>query len=395
MITKDTTLHEIAERYPEALRRLAGSGFPALGQKDNLQRIGASITLAMAANMKGLDPELLAAQLNEAIDSESGSPRRDPEDLWLAGMLPCPVRLPLSESINDVAERVSRARGVAVKSEFQAAYAGTDWIARHIREGMGISDFPDLLLAAGYRLFFTDPTVLGFRNSAAFRGYTEWREPNRCAREAGLADPEGHYTVIGSVPAIILANPEVLGERPVPASWEEILSPRYEGMLSVPLGDFDLFDGLVLTLFSRFGYEGIDALRRNLFKAMHPSEVVASEGSLSQPGLAVVPYFFASTLRQESNYIPVWPREGAFAAPLFMLTRDDRPQIEELARYVAGEEIGKILWGMGRFPSTHPAVEPDLPGPLLWPGWDFLMEQDLTLILNHAEATLAGTGAPA
>lgn len=392
MITKDTSLHVIAEQYPEALERLAESGFPALREKHNLHRIGASITLAMAANMKGLDPEALTEELNRALTPSGSTPRRRPEDLWIAGMLPCPVRLPLSESINEVAGEISRSRAVAVESEFQAAYAGTDWIARHVRPRMEIDAFPDLLLAAGYRLFFTDPTILGFRADGAFKSYADWQQPNLTTREACLTDPDGAYTVIGTVPAIILANPEVLGERRVPKSWEEILSPTYEGMLSVPMGDFDLFDGLVLTLHSRYGIEGIEALRRNLFRAMHPSQAVASEGTSTQPGLAVVPYFFASTLKKESNYIPLWPEEGAFAAPLFMLTRSDRPEIAELARYVAGEEIGRILWGMGRFPSTHPMVEPDLPGPLLWPGWEYLMREDLLGILETAERTLFGRG---
>ena len=394
MITRDTTLHEIAENYPEALPALVESGFPALREKHNLQRIGRSITLAMAATMKGLDADALDSRLNDSVAQGDDSPRRTPEDLWIAGMLPCPVRLPLSESINDAAEAVSRSEGIRLHSEFQAAYAGTDWIAQHVRPGMKPAEFPDLLLAAGYRLFFTDPTILSFRDSGVFTDYSGWNGVNEPFREAHFCDPAGRYTVLGAVPAIILANPEELGDRKVPESWEEILSPEYAGMLSVPMGDFDLFDGLVLTIYGRYGEVGIEALQRNLFRSMHPSQAVAAEGSSSQPGLAVVPYFFASTLRRESNDIPVWPREGAFAAPIFMLTRSERPEIEELARFVAGPEVAQILWKMGRFPAAHPEVAAGLPGPLLWPGWDYLLHRELEPILAHAEERLFGTGAP-
>lgn len=392
MITSETTLHHIAQEYPEALGALADAGFPALREKHNLQRIGRSITLAIAAGMRGLDAERLAVELNRVVDESrtGGTPRRSPEDLWIAGMLPCPVRLPLSESIHEVAREVSHATGRRLTSEFQAAYAGTDWIAQHVRPGMGIEELPDILLAAGYRLFFTDPTIRGFRNAGAFRDRSGWSSVNGSSYTAGLRDPDGHYTVLGTVPAIILANPEELGERRIPESWEEILSPEYAASLSVPMGDFDLFDGLVLTLYSLYGEEGIDSLRRNLFRAMHPSQAVAAEGSSSQPALAVVPYFFASTLREESNYVPIWPREGAFAAPLFMLTRSDRPEIEELARFISGPEIAEILWGMGRFPAAHPEVEPELPGALLWPGWEFLLNRELEPILTMAEMRLFG-----
>ncbi len=394
MITSETTLHQIGEEYPEALPVLAEAGFPALREKHNLQRIGRSITLAVAAGMRGLDADTLAEELNRAVaESREGSnPRRNPEDLWIAGMLPCPVRLPMSESINEAAEKLSHATGRRLNSEFQAAYAGTDWIARHVQADMRIDQFPDLLLAAGYRLFFTDPTIRGFREAGAFTDFSGWSGLNTAAASAGLADPEGHYTVLGTVPAIVLANPAELGERKVPDSWEEILSPEYAGSLSVPMGDFDLFDGLVLTLYSLYGEEGVEALRRNLFRAMHPSQAVAAEGSSNQPALAVVPYFFASTLRKESQYVPVWPREGAFAAPLFMLTRKDRPEIEELARFIAGPEIASILWGMGKFPSAHPEATDELPGPLLWPGWEFLLNNDLDRILAFAEARLFGAG---
>lgn len=391
MINSETTLHEIAEQYPEALAVLAEAGFPALREKHNLQRIGRSITLAMAAGMRGLDVEELATRLNEArAKAGDRSVRKEAEDLWIAGMLPCPVRLPMSESINEAAEALSRRQGRRLHSEFQAAYAGADWIGRHVHEGMGLEEFPDLLLAAGYRLFFTDPTIRDFRDAGAFADYSGLETVNRSATAAELRDPAGAYTVLGSVPAIILANPEVLGDRPVPRSWEEILSPTYAGSLSVPMGDFDLFDGLILTIHAIYGREGIDALGRNLFRSMHPSEAVASEGSASQPALAVVPYFFAATLRKESNYVPVWPREGAFAAPLFMLARGDRPEIGELARFVAGREVAQILWGMGRFPTVHPEVEPELPGPLLWPGWEFLLNRELEPILRDAEERLFG-----
>lgn len=121
--------------------------------------------------MRGLDPQALAEELNRVVGEarEGDSPRRNPEDLWIAGMLPCPVRLPLSESIHEAAKDLSQSTGRRLSSEFQAAYAGTDWIAQHVTPGMGIEEFPDLLLAAGYRLFFTDPTIRSFREAGAFR----------------------------------------------------------------------------------------------------------------------------------------------------------------------------------------------------------------------------------
>ncbi|NBF40224.1 MAG: DUF1858 domain-containing protein, partial [Spirochaetes bacterium] len=276
------TIYDITERFPETIDTLIEAGFPRMNDHDARRRFGSSITLATAARVKGIDSEALMRRLSEVIEAKrsgvdatlgagshtagshaaaaagaagafgtaasaaTDSPTAARHGLWTVGLVPCPVRVPIMEQLSSFAESFTAETGREVSYELQAAYTGTEWIEEHVTPGAGVDDLPDVFLSAGYKLFFTHPTILGLKAQGAFADRRGFERLNAFAESTGLRDPEGHYSVIGVVPAIFLVNSNELGDRPRPRSWEDLLDPRFENSISLPLGDFDLFDGVLL-----------------------------------------------------------------------------------------------------------------------------------------------------
>jgi len=102
----------------------------------------------------------------------------------------------------------------------------------------------------------------------------------------------------------------------------------------------------------------------------------------------VMPYFFTRTITEDSPLIPVWPEDGALAAPILMISRADRPEIAPLVEEVSGLSMSRVLSRMGLFPSTHPENDDfDAEKHILqWPGWDLLLSPELPQLLSDAEA---------
>lgn len=274
--------------------------------------------------------------------------------------------------------------GMHVEYDLKAAYMGTEWMGENLSENPSLHELPGIFLSAGFRLFFTDPRLIALRSQGAFADRSGWDGVNAFARENALCDPESKFTVIGVVPAMFMVNREQLGERRMPQSWEDVLSPEFENSLALPVGDFDLFDSLLIGIHRRFGMAGVERLAHSMFRQMHPAQMVASAGNQDEsPAITVMPYFFTRTITESSPLVAVWPRDGALAAPILLVTRTDRLELQPLIDTIAGLPMSRVMSRMGLFPSTHPEND-DFDGeehPLQWPGWDALLSTDLPDLL--------------
>lgn len=68
---------------------------------------------------------------------------------------------------------------------------------------------------------------------AARRGLHQPYKPAGWERiPAGLKDPEGKWWAVHTGTIAILVNTEALGDVPVPASWDDLLEPEYEGLVA-------------------------------------------------------------------------------------------------------------------------------------------------------------------
>lgn len=393
-IQKTDTLYEITQRYPATIEVFVGAGLQRMEDAELREQYGSAITVQAVAEARGIPVEDLITRLETATEERNARPVR------IMGLVPCPIRVPLTNALDDFARRFTEQSGIEVDYNLQAAYTGTEWMEENIPVDPSPQEIPDIFLSAGFRMFFTDQRFLKLRAKGAFADRSGWARHNAFGQFNELFDPDRRFSVISVVPAVFMVNTQVLGDRPVPHTWEEVLQPEYENSLALPIGDFDLFDALLLGIYRRFGMEGIQRLARNMYRSLHPAQMIAgaqqggpqqggSAQSNDQPLITIMPYFFTRTINEQSPLIAVWPEDGALAAPVLLITRVDRPEIQPVIDFLTGLPVSRVLSRLGLFPSTHPDND-DFSAedhPLQWPGWDFLLSPELPSLLRDTTAT--------
>lgn len=380
------TLFEITEKFPESISLFVAEGFPQMADEAKRRNFGSRITLGHALKLKGLDFEAFCSSLGERIGGEAREAQAGEERIRIKGLLPCPVRIPLEEAFEEFSQGLQSEHQLTIETEFQAASVGAGWIAEHIESITDPGDFPEIYISAGFETFF-DPNGIGkFREH--FQDRSASREINQSFRGLGLEDPEGHYTMIAVVPAVFLVNTNELGDLPMPQSWEDILRPEYEKRVSLPVGDFDLFSGILLDIGKRYGDEGLRKLGRSLSESLHPAQMVTVGSRPKPPLVTIMPYFFTRMARPGSPMQAVWPSDGAIISPIFLLTKkNDDERLQRIIDYFTSRECGEILAIKGLFPSTHPEVDNGLQPDwkFSWLGWDWISEHNIAEEIRRCE----------
>lgn len=383
-------LYDVTERYPELIEFLAEQGFEMLRNDAMRKTMGQAISLENALKSKKMDPEELEKQMVERIEES----RQKKEEIHIEGVLPCPVRLQILENLDNWIKGQEK----EVTYDLQAASMGLDGLREKIEAAESAEDLADVYLSAGFSLFFDEQVMGDYLEEGVFADLSGFEKFNEAFdnEEICLRDPKGRYTIIGVVPAIFMVNTAVLGDRPFPESWEDLLKPEFENALAVPMQDADLANALLLTLYSRFGEEGIRALGRNICKSMHPAQMVKEGARPKQnetPAVTVMPYFFTWMAKEGSPMKPVWPKDGAVISPIFLITKAaSKEKIKGLREFLFSPEMSRILSADGKFPSTHPEAENGLTPEqkFMWPGWEFIYSKDISKLLERLEAVFNG-----
>ncbi|RKX93578.1 MAG: iron ABC transporter substrate-binding protein [Spirochaetes bacterium] len=392
------TLFEITEKYPQTVPVFTANGFPQMGDAAKRADFGKKINLETALTFQKRDTDSFAQLLVTAIEglgdedvTLSGSKTSgNSENLKIAGLLPCPVRIPLMESFKKFSKEYTQEYGIALDYELKAASMGVEWIDDNLSEITDPSGIPDLFISAGFDLFFDEEKIGKFKKNGVFKDLVPDVKINSSFDGYDLKDPRGHYSMIGVVPAVFLVNLKDLGDRKVPRTWGDILGKEFENSVSLPVGDFDLFNGMLLNIHKRFGPEGVRKLGRSLLESLHPSQMVKSDRkTVNRPVITILPYFFTKTVREGSTMTAVWPEDGAIISPLFMLAKAEKEdKLKEVVTFFASREVGEILSHQGLFPSTNPEVDNRLDENKLfsWLGWDYIYSTDIAGTIKECEA---------
>jgi len=392
-LTIDNTLFEITENYPETIEVFVSRGFPQMKDEEKRKSFGKTINLKTALMLKGLNSESFMNLLTETINgSRSGGDvtlqngpvqtktELNGDTLNIMGLLPCPVRIPLLEQFERFANDYTAETGTALNYQLQAASLGLEWVEEHILNIETTNQLPDLFLSAGFDLFFDEKKIGHHRKSGLFKDLTNFTSVNKDFSDLNIFDPEGHYSIIGTVPAVFLVNTEELGDRKKPESWEDILKPEFENSVSLPIGDFDLFNAILLSIHKTYGKEGVEKLGRSLLDSMHPSQMVKSATKKgNKPAVTIMPSFFTRMTGGKGPLTAVWPSDGAIISPIFMLSKAEKEkELQPIVDFFASKDVGEILAHQGRFPSIHPEVDNKFEeNKYMWIGWDYIKTHDI------------------
>ncbi len=393
-VQKDMTVKEVLDRWPETLEVFLASGFEIFREEKRRASLGAFLTLERAARTKQYDPDNFLGLLQCRIDEQRSQPdvtmkttRRAGGDIQVAGLLPCPVRLPLLENFDAFIENFSARTGLSVGYQLEAASVGADWIEQNIQGIEDPAELPDIFVSAGFETFFDRRTIGRFKEQGVFIDVTA-DAVNGDFADLDLRDPQRDYSMLAAVPAVFMVNHAERGDLPVPRRWSDLLRPELERKVALPVGDFDLFNAILLALHKEHGDAGIEQLGRCMLKSMHPSQMVKNAKRVAEekPFVTIMPYFFTKMAGMVDSLEIIWPEDGAIVSPIFMLTkRASLDGVRPIAEFMAGREVGEILAHKGLFPSLHPEVDNRLnfDHPWKWIGWDYIYRHDIGALIRQ------------
>ncbi|MFH5837219.1 ABC transporter substrate-binding protein [Proteiniclasticum sp. C24MP] len=385
------SLFQVTENYNEALELLISLGFDNLKDEEKRRTLGKIVTIGDSLKSKGISLSAFVEQLEERLqlsDEPKSGAKDGMETIRMAGVLPCPVRIPLLETFEEWHSKQDL--GFHLEYDLKAASMGIGWLEESLKSEQ-IESLPDLFISAGFDMFF-DKKLFGkyksrdlFEDLIRFENYNEDFENGYLS----LRDPKKQYSMIGVVPAVFLINVKELGERKMPRSWEDVLHEDFRNSISLPVSDFDLFNAILLNIYKMYGEEGIVKLGRNMQRSMHPSEMVKSHAKLlERPSVTIMPYFFTKMVKNGGPMEAVWPEDGAIMSPIFLLTKKEKKeQLQPIVDFLSSKGVGEILAHNGRFPSTNPQVDNRVAkeNRYMWLGWDFIEEHDLTALIRRCE----------
>ena len=393
-------VYDVTEKYPELIEVLAAAGFENLKNDMMRNTMGRAISLEMALKSKSINVEVFEMQLVEAIERKNtmsdnnGVVRNMNENARTSvkGILPCPVRMQFIESF----EKFVESQDYEINYNLNAASMGMEVIEKEILDAKSEEDLSDIYMSAGFNLFFDKKYMGRFRDKGIFVDFRQGKLNKSLDNGMiSLKDPKGEYSIIGVVPAIFIVNKDMLKGREMPTSWEDLFKPEFENSIALPTADLDMFNAIMLGIYSKYGREGVEALGRGLLKSMHPAQMVKSGGrkDLDTPAVSIMPYFFSKTIKENSSMTVVWPKDGAIISPVFLLTKKKNYENSKaLIDFLFSNEVANILGADGKFPQTNPEYDNKLEDNqnFLWAGWDFIHSNDIGKILNDTEKWFYG-----
>ena len=169
-------------------------------------------------------------------------------------------------------------------------------------------------------------------------------------------------------------------------TWEDILHPQFINSVSLPVGDFDLFNAILLNIHKMYGDEGVKKLGMTLLESLHPSQMVKSDKMKNnRPIITIMPYFFTKMVKEGGSMVAVWPEDGAILSPIFMLSKKEKiKQLQPIIDFFSSEEVAKILSHNGLFPAVNPNIDNRLKkeNKFMWLGWDYIYDNDIGALIE-------------
>lgn len=310
-------------------------------------------------------------------------------ELDLLALMPCPLKVPLTELFAGYVRDRSRKKGIDLQCRIESnANRSIDYFAA-IAACQSPDELPAIMIAPGFNHFFHRRFKEKFIKPGYFQA-VGMIGPRMDWGEMDLRDPEGSYDILSFNPTVMLVDRTNHPDLPLPKRWIDLNEPEYTGLVALRGHlDSNFCEGLFLNTYKEQGEEGIRRLGKAAKIGLHPSQMVkyAGSGKKEAPAVSTIPYSFARLLRPSGQVALIWPEDGAIVNPLLMLVKTEcRPQVREMAEMLAGRGIGEIFAAAG-FPSPHPQVVNNLPpqARFKWLGWDFLKEKDLGELVPRLE----------
>jgi len=391
LIQLTMTISEIVTTYPETREVFINNGFPIFADDTVVQQLGVMLKLKTALKSKGINPASFLLLLEEKIaekrqynNLQTTVFENSSEHLNMLSLLPCPLKVPMQSELKLFLDYLREEKNIPLNYCIESFFNDHLDYEDYLEHFETPDEIPDIIMTAGYS-FFYKKFMEKFVTQGVFADVIN-RPVNSRLAEAGMIDPDGHFTVIGANILVMVVDKKRLGNIPMPTSWGDLLKPEYENKV-VMRGHGDIFCDVVhLNYYKDYGLTGVEQLARSVKYGLHPAQMVKelTSNRTDVPPIHIMPYFFYKTMKESDNIKIVWPAEGILAYPISVLIKADKMQeLEELVDYLTGPHIGRIC-AEAYFPAVHADVKVNLPEhvKLKWLGWDFIKNNDIKQLVD-------------
>ena len=379
-------IYDLVSGNKDILEFLSANGFENLRDKEMLENFGRKISLKDALKLKNINSDIFRENLEVFMENKNEFKSEDSDfrgyingkDVAIEGVLPCPIRMPLVDAVDDYIN--SCERDFNIFHFLNPASNGIEDIKKKLSSD-NIEKYPDIITSAGFEFFFSNRVRNLMENGIYSTNLFEINNEFE-AKGIDLKDPKGNYQILGVVPAVFIVNKKLLGNINMPRFWKDILSSEFENKVSIPFMDLDLFNAIVLSIYAKYGIDGINNLKRSFYRNLHPAQMIKTNGN--QAIVSIAPYFFTTMIKDE-NLEVIWPEDGAIISPIFMITRKNIVNVNQVSEFFNSEKIGSIFSFNGNFPTTNAKIDNNLNSSYkyMWTGWDFIYNNDIEELINE------------
>ncbi|MFM2290543.1 MAG: hypothetical protein RIS29_356 [Bacteroidota bacterium] len=211
-------------------------------------------------------------------------------------------------------------------------------------------------------------------------------EVNPLFQAADYNYPASEFNCFTTNVLVPVIDTQKLNDRPVPVSWDELLQGCFEKDITLR-GDKDFFcNAVFFPFYKNYGKVALTELGRNTKTGLHPSEMVKKMNAGNGDGtcLYVMPYSFATKIRDKERFKVLTFREGGIISPVQMLIKKGAyTQHKELIDFILSSKMANTLNQNG-FPTSNPYGS-GTPGfeKLWWIGPDFIATHDIAAIKDE------------
>ncbi|HEX3019797.1 MAG TPA: ABC transporter substrate-binding protein [Chitinispirillaceae bacterium] len=379
MIRASQNLKQIVSTYPFITSLFRNAGLGAYCEPGFIDKAGKYMQLGSILRQMRIDVDQFVKAINMAIDEQNDKCGRDKElfNVKLLCLLPCGLR------------NIFREHLTSFFSDHYSQYSSFRFLCEgNVNHELNFYDqidsiddlnqLPELLITSDFNNVMHQRFLRRFADSGEFVSQ-ESTVCNSWWNEVGFSDTLRHFTMLTANMLVIVVDRRRLGNRVMPAGWEDLLSDNFRRDI-IMRGDGDFFcNAVLLPLYQRFGANAMIALGCNVKCGMHPAQMVKQLNGNSDAGATVyvMPWFFTLTITSDWAAI-VWPREGAIASPVSMLVKKDAAErYHDLIDYIMSASTAELLVNH-KFPTLHHGVaNRDFGSRILWTGWDFIRDNDL------------------
>ncbi len=377
----DKKVYDLLNENADLQPFLISIGFDNFKNLEAIQAVTKIMTLRKILNARGIAID----DFNERYSQFSGLAEDKPQialedaEIIIKGALPCPTK----DKILAAYDENFGDGQLKIYSDLKSASLGVDFVEQG---ELSVDDLPDVFVSPGFKFPFLDERAKPLYNKDNFLqdvfNYNATFEP--------FKDPEGVFQIAGGVPCVFLVNNTAHSDGECPRSWADLIDPSKDVEITLPMGDLDVVNAVLLTIHSHYGEAGVDALLAKCTRNMHPSQMVKTMlQNKIKTSINIIPYFFGTMAERNGNVEVIWPEDGAILSPIFMaFKRQKQAQLKPVIDFFSSEKFAISMYADGKFPSSLVGIDNRLPGNFKWVGWDYVHNNNLEKLMKKYEELL-------